>query len=98
MKLSSQQIRQLKKLAHGLKPVVLVGQHGLGDNVIDEIDNALDAHELIKVKLAGSDSQTRNRLSREIGDRLHSNLIQMIGRVAIFYRPNPKKKKNRIIV
>ncbi len=53
MNLSSPQIRQLKKLAHHLKPVVLLGQQGLSDNVINEIDLSLDAHELIKVKLAG---------------------------------------------
>jgi RNA-binding protein len=98
MDLTPQQIRELKRLAHHLKPVVMVGQHGLGEGVFNEIDSALDIHELIKVKLAGADKQDRDNLSGQIVERLGPALVQIIGRVAIFYRPNPKKKKNRIIV
>ena len=98
MNLNPQQIRELKKLAHHLNPVVMIGQHGLGENVFNEIDIALDAHELIKVKLAGSDKSERQQLCAEIVQRLGPALVQIIGRVAIFYRPNPDKKKNRIII
>jgi RNA-binding protein len=98
MSLTSAQIRELKKLAHPLKPVVMVGQHGLSENVLAEIDSTLDIHELIKVKLAGADKADRESLSQQIVEGLSANLVQIIGRVAIFYRANPKKKKNRIIV
>jgi RNA-binding protein len=98
MPLTTAQNRALKKLAHDLKPVVIVGQHGLSENVLNEIDTTLDTHELIKVKLAGADKQDRKVLSSDIMERLSAELVQIIGRVAIFYRPNPKKKKNRIIV
>lgn len=98
MQLNPQQIRELKKLAHHLNPVVIVGQHGLSENVFNEIAIALDAHELIKVKLAGSDKAEREALCAEIVGRLDPALVQIIGRIAIFYRPNPDKKKNRIIV
>ncbi|MEJ2693738.1 MAG: ribosome assembly RNA-binding protein YhbY [Candidatus Thiodiazotropha sp.] len=98
MSLTSAQIRSLKKLAHPLKPVVIVGQHGLSESVLAEIDSTLDIHELIKVKLAGADKADREALSGEIVTRLSASLVQIIGRVAIFYRPNPKKKKNRIVV
>lgn len=98
MDLKPQQIRELKRLAHHLKPVVIVGQQGLGEGVLNEIDSALEIHELIKVKLAGADKQDRDQLSRVIVERLKPALVQIIGRVAIFYRPNPKKKKNRIVV
>ncbi|MCU7845417.1 MAG: ribosome assembly RNA-binding protein YhbY [Candidatus Thiodiazotropha sp. (ex Monitilora ramsayi)] len=98
MSLTSAQIRELKKLAHSLKPVVIVGQHGLSDNVLAEIDSTLDIHELIKVKLAGADKADREAMSGEIVAKLSASLVQIIGRVAIFYRPNPKKKKNRIVV
>ncbi|MCU7920537.1 MAG: ribosome assembly RNA-binding protein YhbY [Candidatus Thiodiazotropha sp. (ex Epidulcina cf. delphinae)] len=97
MSLTSAQIRELKKLAHPLKPVVIVGQHGLSEGVMAEIDSTLDTHELIKVKLAGADKADRETLSREIVERLSASLVQLIGRVAILYRPNPKKKK-RILV
>ncbi|RLJ15902.1 ribosome assembly RNA-binding protein YhbY [bacterium endosymbiont of Escarpia laminata] len=98
MALSPQQKRELKKMAHHLKPVVMVGQHGLRESVQDEIDIALDSHELIKVKIAGADKADRVQLSGEIATRQNADLLQIIGRVAIFYRPNPDKKKNRIVV
>jgi RNA-binding protein len=98
MPLTTAQNRALKKLAHGLKPVVIVGQHGLSENVLNEIDTTLNTHELIKVKLAGADKTDREAISRKIVERLSTELVQIIGRVAIFYRPNPKKKKNRIIL
>ncbi|RLJ16654.1 ribosome assembly RNA-binding protein YhbY [bacterium endosymbiont of Escarpia laminata] len=98
MALSPQQKRELKKMAHHLKPVVMVGQHGLRESVQDEIDIALDSHELIKVKLAGADKADRVQISGEIATRQNADLLQIIGRVAIFYRPNPDKKKNRIVV
>ncbi len=98
MHLNNQQIRELKRLAHPLKPVVMVGQQGLSENVHNEIDIALDVHELIKIKLAGADKAERDRLSREIVTKHNASLIQIIGRMATIYRPNPEKKKNRIIV
>jgi RNA-binding protein len=98
MPLTSTQIRELKKLAHSLKPVVIVGQHGLSESVLAEIDSTLDIHELIKVKLAGADKADRVEMSETIVQGTSASLVQIIGRVAIFYRPNPKKKKNRIVV
>ncbi|MEJ2403071.1 MAG: ribosome assembly RNA-binding protein YhbY [Candidatus Thiodiazotropha sp.] len=98
MPLTSQQIRNLKKLAHPLKPVVIIGQHGLSEGVIQEIDSSLEHHELIKVKMAGADKADRETLSQTIEQNLSAECVQVIGRVAVFYRANPKKKKNRIIV
>jgi RNA-binding protein len=98
MPLTSEQVRSLKKLAHHLKPVVIIGQHGLSEGVINEIDSSLDVHELIKVKLAGADKSDREDLSSAIVECLSAELVQVIGRVAIVYRPNPKKKKNRIVI
>ncbi|MES9852704.1 MAG: ribosome assembly RNA-binding protein YhbY [Candidatus Thiodiazotropha sp. L084R] len=98
MPLTSDQTKSLKKLAHTLKPVVIIGQHGLSDGVINEIEISLDHHELIKVKLAGADKSDRENLSAAIVERLSAELVQIIGRVAIFYRANPNKKKNRIVL
>ncbi|EGV51379.1 ribosome assembly RNA-binding protein YhbY [Candidatus Endoriftia persephone] len=98
MALSTQQNRKLKQLAHHLKPVVIIGQHGLSENVMSEIELALSHHELIKVKLAGADKAEREQLSSAITEQSGAALVQIIGRVAIFYRANPEKKKNRIIV
>ena len=98
MPLTTAQIRALKKIAHALKPVVIVGQRGLSEGVLNEIDISLNTHELIKIKLAGADKAEREQISDDIVKGLSAELVQIIGRVAIFYRPNPKKKKNRIVI
>ena len=98
MNLSQQQLRELKKLAHHLKPVVMLGQQGLSESLLNEIDLSLAAHELIKIKLAGVERADRRPISTAISQRLTANLVQIIGQMAVFYRPNPNKKKNRIIV
>ena len=98
MSLNPQQTRALKQLAHHLKPVVTLGQQGASENVIKEIDLSLLAHELIKVKLAGSERTERVAIAQMIGQQVQAELVQIIGQMAILYRPNPDKKKNRIIV
>jgi RNA-binding protein len=98
MPLTAAQNRALKKLAHDLKPVVIIGQHGLSESVLNEIDITLNTHELIKVKLTGADKEERKALSADIVEQLSAELVQIIGRVAVFYRPNPKKKKHRIVI
>ncbi|MGD8588169.1 MAG: ribosome assembly RNA-binding protein YhbY [Chromatiales bacterium] len=98
MNLTPQQIRELKKLAHHLKPVVMLGQQGVSESVINEIDLSLVAHELIKVKLSGSERTERLAIAQQIGRQVEAEPIQIIGQMAVFYRPNPDKKKNRIIV
>ena len=98
MNLTPQQIRELKKLAHHLKPVVMLGQQGLSESVINEIDLSLAAHELIKVKLAGAERTERLTLAQQICQQVQAELVQSIGQMAVIYRPNPDKKKNRIVV
>jgi RNA-binding protein len=98
MNLTPQQIRELKKLAHHLKPVVMLGQQGLSESVINEIDLSLAAHELIKVKLAGAERTERLTLAQQICQQVQAELVQSIGQMAVIYRPNPDKKKNRIVI
>ena len=92
MILSAQQIHKLRQKAHALKPVVWLGQHGLSEKVLEEINIALDAHELIKVKLAGADRETRDNLAQQIVQSLSATLVQQIGQIAVFYRKNDDKK------
>lgn len=92
MPLSDAQRRHLRGLAHQLKPVVWVGQHGLSDAVKSEIELALDSHELIKIKIA-ADRETRVALIGEICDSSTSELIQRIGQMAILFRRNPKSPR-----
>ena len=98
MNLTPQQIRELKKLAHHLKPVVMLGQQGISENLINEIDLSLVAHELIKIKLAGAERTERLALAQQICEQVEAELVQIIGQMAVLYRANPDKKKNRILV
>lgn len=95
--LTSTQRKHLRGLAHSLKPVVRVGQKGLSDTVFEEVEQALGAHELIKVKLAG-DRDERQNDAEEIARRTRSHLAGTIGTVAILYRRHrdPEKRKIRV--
>lgn len=92
MALKSNQKQFLRQRAHHLKPVVLIGQHGLGENVLAEIDNALAYHELIKVKVNAGDREERQQLIDQILANSQAELIQQIGHVAVFYRPAEEPK------
>lgn len=91
MSLSKDQIRQYKAQAHHLKPVVMIGQHGLTDAVLAEIDLALNTHELIKIKIGSEDRDERAKITEAIGQKSESALVQSIGRTAVFYRRKPEE-------
>ena len=84
------QKKQLKSQAHELKPVVMIGQAGLTDAVLAEIDIALDCHELIKVKIR-AERDERNVICAQICSTVSAELIQSIGQIIVIYRLNPKK-------
>lgn len=85
--LTGKQRRYLRGLAHDLKPIVLVGQHGMSENLIDNFRAALLAHELVKVKVHGGDGlvDTAEALYEATG----AQLAQKIGFVLVFYKPHP---------
>ena len=84
---------QLRAEAHGLNPVVLLGANGLTDAVIKEVDRALLAHELIKIRVPGAEREEREAIYNELADRLNCARIQMIGKLLVLWRPNPEKRK-----
>ncbi|NNE05071.1 MAG: ribosome assembly RNA-binding protein YhbY [Xanthomonadales bacterium] len=90
MKLSNAQRRYLRGLTHHINPVVMVGDKGLTDNVWNEIDTALDHHELIKVKLR-SERKIRKAQSEDIAHRCDAQIVHQIGQVSCFFRRNQKK-------
>jgi putative YhbY family RNA-binding protein len=77
----------LKGRAHALEPVVQVGQSGLTEAVIDEVDRALTAHELIKVKLGGADRDERAALIDLLCTRTGAAAVQSVGKVVVLWRP-----------
>jgi len=93
MSITEQQRRKLKKLVHHLKPVVMIGQNGLSEGVLNEIEIALDSHELIKIKLSSGDRDDRRAMIETVCTQTDADFIHSIGHVAAFYRRHPKKPK-----
>jgi RNA-binding protein len=83
--------KQLKAQAHSLKPIILIGQSGLTESVLTEIDKTLDTHELIKIKIR-AEREDRKQISQQIIDVSQAELIQSIGQIIAVYRKNPDKK------
>ena len=80
---------ELRAKAHGLSPVVIVGDKGLTETVIAEVDRALTAHELIKVKAATDDREARAAWMGEICAKLGAQPVQAIGKILVIWRENP---------
>lgn len=86
MALSKSQIRHLRALAQALKPVVWIGQHGLSAAVLAEVEQTLEHHELIKVKLRGLDREDRGRTVEELCRHSGAECVQQMGQTAVLYR------------
>ena len=87
--LTTRERAHLKARAHALEPTVLVGQAGLTDAVIAELDRALTAHELIKVRAGSADREGRAELLDEISARTDAAAVQSVGKVIVLWRPRP---------
>ncbi|ASR88713.1 MULTISPECIES: YhbY family RNA-binding protein [Alcaligenes] len=79
---------ELRAAAHALRPVVLIGDNGLTDAVIKEITVHLQAHQLIKIRVAGDDRQARLTMLEQICDALDAAPIHHLGKILTIYRPN----------
>ncbi|WP_342617062.1 ribosome assembly RNA-binding protein YhbY [Rhodoferax sp. GW822-FHT02A01] len=79
--------------AHHLDPVVLVGGDGLTANVIKEVDAALNAHGLIKVRVFSDDRTAREAMFQQLSTDLNAAPIQHIGKLLVLWRPQPEKEK-----
>lgn len=90
MALKESQKRYLRKLAHKLKPVVIIGDAGLSEGVLHELDLSLEHHELIKVRIKAGDREERDELIKTLCSKACCNLVQQIGHIAILYRPAKK--------
>lgn len=94
---SSKALRQLRALAHALRPVVTVAGNGLSASVLQELDRALSDHELIKVKVSVGDRVQRETVVAALCEHSGAQLVQRIGNIATLLRRNPTadpKKSN----
>ena len=86
--LSPPERKALKARAHKLEPVVHIGAKGLTDDVVAEIDRALKAHELIKVRAAGLERDAREEILASICQRTGADAVQQLGKMFVLYRKN----------
>ena len=93
MNLTNKQKKRFRAIGHQLRPVVTVASKGLTQSVLDEIDRALDDHELVKIKFNIGDRVVRDALLKELIDAVDAATIQTVGSVALIVRladsPNP---------
>jgi putative YhbY family RNA-binding protein len=80
---------RLKARAHGLEPVVRVGQPGLSDRLVAEVERALAAHALVKIRLDESDRDRREELGEALSARTDAAIVQRVGKVLVLWRPRP---------
>ena len=93
--LKGSQRKYLRSQAHHLKPLVLIGRNGINKQVMGSVDLALKDHELIKVKF-GEFKDAKKEISAEIAQATKSELIGIIGNIAIFYRQHAEPEKRKI--
>ncbi|QBG88012.1 ribosome assembly RNA-binding protein YhbY [Xanthomonas oryzae] len=91
--LTSAQNRFLRGQAHDLKALLQTGGKGVTPAFLAELEDVLARHELIKVKVASEDRETRDALIAELIEQTGSALVQRIGHVAILYRPGKEKRQ-----
>lgn len=92
MNLSNKQKQYLKGEAHHLKPVVMIGANGLTEGVLAEIENALEYHELIKVKVSAEDRETKKLICDAIIRETDATQVQLIGSILTLFKPSEDKK------
>lgn len=93
--LKGSQRKYLRAQAHHLKPLVMIGAKGVTDQLLGSVDLALTDHELIKIKF-GEFKETKKEISAEIALATRSELIGLIGHIAILYRQHPDLQKRKV--
>ncbi|MEO8187717.1 MAG: ribosome assembly RNA-binding protein YhbY [Burkholderiaceae bacterium] len=93
--LTSAQRQALKGRAHGLRPVVLLGAAGLSEKVLREIDRALAAHTLIKIKVPNDDRRERTQMATDVAEKLSAANVQSIGKMIVLFRPQPESEEKQ---
>ena len=87
--LTAKERAHLKARAHALEPVVHLGGSGVTDAVVAEVDRALTAHELIKIKVGTDDREQRVAMGNEVCSRTGAAAVHRVGKVLILWRPRP---------
>ena len=87
MRLTNNQKKHLRSLAHDLRPIVMVGQQGLSDAVLAELESTMTKHELLKIKVRANNREEKQQIVNKILKFSQAVLVQVIGSVMVIYRP-----------
>ena len=99
MELTSKQRAQLRALANGIDPIVIVGKDGLGDNLIAQLNDALEARELVKGRVLETSPLTAREACEQLSKLTRSEVVQVIGSKFVLYRQSHRKdKKDKIVL
>ncbi len=96
MALEGRQIRQLRSLAHHLSPVIIVGKSDVNDGTVEQANEALEAHELIKCSVLDTSSLSAREAANELAERCHAEVVQVIGRKFSIYRETSRDDVEKI--
>ena len=90
--LAKQQLQHLRQLSHDIKPVIIIGNKGLTESVMEEIKLVLEHHELIKVRVNAGDRDTRAKMIEQIKDECGAEIVIIIGHIVGLYKPAKEPK------
>jgi len=93
MSLTGKQRRHLRALGHHLDPVVQLGKHGLTEGIITAVNDALETHELVKVRIGTECPDDRADVAERLPPAVRAELAQVLGRTLLLYRRHPKEPK-----
>jgi RNA-binding protein len=97
MKMKESHKKKLRGLGHKIKPIVTIGSLGLSESLINEYENSINHHELIKIRFRDHDRSSRNKVLDQLCIRTKSQLISKIGNTALMYRENKESPKIRLL-
>ena len=99
MDLTSKQRAQLRGLANGIDTILIVGKEGIGDNLVKQANDALEARELIKGRVLENSLMSAREAAEALAPLTRSEVVQVIGTTFVLYRPSHNKdKKDRIVL
>ncbi|MGN1357607.1 MAG: YhbY family RNA-binding protein [Succinivibrionaceae bacterium] len=96
--LTKSQIKYLKCCAQDKKPVVTVGNKGLTDEVLEELNSSIDHHELMKIRVNGLNRDNKDDVAAEICSKAGVDLVQILGSVITLFRQKANKKESNYIL
>ena len=91
--MNTKQRAYLRSLAQKITPIFQIGKNGVTDSLIDDLNNALEARELIKITILNTVPDDKNAIAREIEEKTSSQIVQIVGNKLTLYKQHKEKPK-----